>query len=48
VLGYIPEENPLEVVQEYGICGYGRDITYPMFDRDPLDQEVFIYFVLHN
>jgi prepilin-type N-terminal cleavage/methylation domain-containing protein len=48
VLGYTPEENPLAIVQEYGICGYGRDITYPMFDRDALDQEVFIYFVLHN
>ena len=47
VLGYIPDENPLEVVQEYGICGYGRDITYPMYDRDEVNEE-FIYFVLHN
>jgi prepilin-type N-terminal cleavage/methylation domain-containing protein len=47
VLGYIPEGNPLNVVQEYGICGYGRDITEPMFDRDEANEE-FIYFVLHN
>jgi len=47
VLGYIPAENPLEVVQEYGMCGYGRDITEPMFDRDELNEE-YIYFVLHN
>jgi prepilin-type N-terminal cleavage/methylation domain-containing protein len=47
VLGYIPDENPLEVVQEYGICGYGRDITEPMFDRDEVNEE-YIYFVLHN
>ncbi|MCX6840724.1 MAG: prepilin-type N-terminal cleavage/methylation domain-containing protein [candidate division WOR-3 bacterium] len=47
VLGYIPDENPLEVVQEYGICGYGRDVTEPMFDRDEVN-EAFIYFVLHN
>jgi prepilin-type N-terminal cleavage/methylation domain-containing protein len=47
VLGYMPEENPLEVVQDYGICGYGRDITNPMFDRDETNEE-FIFFVLHN
>lgn len=47
VLGYIPDENPFLVVQEYGICGYGRDITQPMFDRDEVNEE-YIYFVLHN
>lgn len=47
VLGYIPDTNPYEVVQEYGMCGYGRDVTQPMFDRDELNEE-FIYFVLHN
>jgi prepilin-type N-terminal cleavage/methylation domain-containing protein len=47
VLGYIAEGNPLNVVQEYGICGYGRDLTNPMFDRDEVNEE-FIYFVLHN
>jgi prepilin-type N-terminal cleavage/methylation domain-containing protein len=47
VLGYIPAENPLAVVQEYGICGYGRDVTEPMFDRDDVN-DAFIYFVLHN
>ncbi len=47
VLGYIPDTNPLNVVQEYGICGYGRDVSEPMFDRDEVNEE-FIYFVLHN
>ena len=47
VLGYIPDTNPLEVVQEYGMCGYGRDVSEPMFDRDEVNEE-FIYFVLHN
>ena len=47
VLGYMPEENPLMVVQEYGICGYGRDVMNPMFDRDEYNEE-FIFFVLHN
>jgi len=47
VLGYVPEYNPLLVVQEYGICGYGRDISMPMFDRDEVNEE-FIFFVLHN
>jgi len=47
VLGYVPDTNPLNIVQEYGICGYGRDITEPMFDRDEVNEE-FIYFVLHN
>jgi prepilin-type N-terminal cleavage/methylation domain-containing protein len=47
VLGYNPDTNPLDVMQEYGICGYGRDITEPMFDRDEYNEE-YIYFVLHN
>lgn len=47
VLGYIYDTNPLECVQEYGICGYGRDVSNPMFDRDEVNEE-FIYFVLHN
>ena len=47
VLGYIPDGNPLEVVAEYGICGYGRDLTEPMFDRDEVN-DAYIYFVLHN
>jgi prepilin-type N-terminal cleavage/methylation domain-containing protein len=48
ILGYTPEENVLEVVQEYGICGYGRDVYFPMYDRDPQEEDVYIYFVLHN
>jgi prepilin-type N-terminal cleavage/methylation domain-containing protein len=47
VLGYVPDTNILAVVQEYGICGFGRDISNPMFDRDEVNEE-FIFFVLHN
>jgi prepilin-type N-terminal cleavage/methylation domain-containing protein len=47
VLGYNPDTNPLDVDEEYGICGYGRDVTEPMFDRDEVNEE-YIYFVLHN
>jgi prepilin-type N-terminal cleavage/methylation domain-containing protein len=48
VLGYIPEAaSDYGTVQEYGICGYGRDVTQPMFDRDEINEE-FIYFILHN
>lgn len=48
VLGYEDAANALNAVQEYGICGYGKDITEPMFDRDQTDETVFIFFVLHN
>ena len=48
LLGYVPEQNPLETPQEYGICGYGRDLTNPMYDFDPAEEDVFIYFILHN
>lgn len=48
ILGYIPEQNPLETPQEYGICGYGRDLTQPMYDLDPIEEDIYIYFVLHN
>jgi len=48
VLGYIPEAAAeYGSVQEYGICGFGRDISLPMFDRDEINEE-FIFFVLHN
>jgi prepilin-type N-terminal cleavage/methylation domain-containing protein len=46
--GWIPEESPTGGAQEYGIVGWGRDVSNPMFDRDPMDEEIFIYFVLHN
>ena len=48
ILGYISDYNPMEAVQEYGIAGYGRDMSQPMFDRDPSDEDIFIFFVLHN
>lgn len=47
-LGFIPEQNPLETPQEYAIVGWGRDLTNPMYDRDPVEEDVYIYFVLHN
>ncbi|MFO7675529.1 MAG: prepilin-type N-terminal cleavage/methylation domain-containing protein [bacterium] len=47
-LGYISDMNPLETPQEYGICGWGKDLTNPMYDRDPVEEDEFIYFVLHN
>jgi general secretion pathway protein G len=36
-------------VEEYGICGYGRDINEPMYDMSMISgtQELF-YFILHN
>jgi prepilin-type N-terminal cleavage/methylation domain-containing protein len=37
-----------DYVSEYGIVGYGRDISNPMFDRDPIDPSIRIYFVLSN
>ena len=37
-----------EYVTEYGIVGYGRDITNPMYDKDPVDPDIRIYFVLSN
>ena len=42
-----------EAPQEYGIYGFGRDITYPMYDLDPMaddptDEDYWIFFVLHN
>jgi prepilin-type N-terminal cleavage/methylation domain-containing protein len=48
VLGYIPDAAAeYGTVQEYGICGWGRDVSYPMFDRDEINEE-YIFFVLHN
>ena len=35
-------------VDEYGIVGWGRDLTNPMYDKNPLDPSLRIYFVLHN
>jgi prepilin-type N-terminal cleavage/methylation domain-containing protein len=37
-----------ELVEEYGIVGYGRDTDSPMYDRDPADPSIRIYFVLHG
>lgn len=39
--------------QEYGIYGFGRDVSYPMYDLDPMcddpqDDTYWIFFVLHN
>jgi prepilin-type N-terminal cleavage/methylation domain-containing protein len=35
-------------VDEYGIVGWGRDLTNPMYDRSPIDPEIKIFFLLHN
>jgi prepilin-type N-terminal cleavage/methylation domain-containing protein len=48
IQGFVPEGAIEDMVQEYGIAGWGRDLTQAMFDRDPVDTDVFIYFVLHN
>ena len=50
---YVPDIGGFETPQEYGIYGFGRDITYPMYDLDPQaddlsDEEYWIFFVLHN
>ena len=53
---YVPDYGPGGggvVPQEYGIYGFGRDITYPMYDLDPMcddptDDTYWIFFVLHN
>jgi prepilin-type N-terminal cleavage/methylation domain-containing protein len=50
---YVPEIGGFEAPQEYGIYGFGRDVTYPMYDLDPLsddpaDEDYWIFFVLHN
>ncbi len=48
IQGYAPDEQVSGAVEEYGIAGWGRDMTQAMFDRDVADEEVFIFFVLHN
>jgi len=50
---YVPDVGGFETPQEYGIYGYGRDVTFPMYDLDPTcddptDEEFWIFFVLHN
>jgi len=36
-------------VEEYGICGYGRDITEPMWDKAMISgTEEKMFFILHN
>lgn len=46
--GYAPDGSIEGTVQEYGIAGWGRDMSNCMFDRDPVETDVFIYFILHN
>ena len=47
VVGYAPDTEPLPVVQEYAIIGFGRDVTAPMSDQDPASNST-VYFGLHN
>ncbi|MEO0070955.1 MAG: type II secretion system protein [candidate division WOR-3 bacterium] len=44
VLAYTPTDAE---ALEYGICGWGRDLTQPMYDRGTSPGEL-IYFVLFN
>jgi prepilin-type N-terminal cleavage/methylation domain-containing protein len=48
IQAYATDEQEELGAQEYGIAGWGRDLTNIMFDRDPIETDVFIYFVLHN
>ena len=42
------DENTNETT-EYGIAGYGKDVTLPMFDHITISgSDAIIYFVLHN
>jgi len=49
---YINEAT--EVAEEYGMAGWGRDATFvPMYELDPeaddpMSEEYWIFFVLHN
>jgi prepilin-type N-terminal cleavage/methylation domain-containing protein len=52
IMTYVPGIGN-ETPQEYGIYGFGRDVSYPMYDLDPMaddptDEESWIFFVLHN
>ncbi len=33
---------------EYGVYGFGKIVTMPMFEVDPIEPDIFIFFVLHN
>lgn len=51
IASYVPEGNPRESIEEYGIFGFGRDVTLPMFDfvaDDSTGTPGFRFFVLHN
>ncbi|MDH5683060.1 MAG: prepilin-type N-terminal cleavage/methylation domain-containing protein [candidate division WOR-3 bacterium] len=50
VCTYVSE---MEAVEEYGICGFGKDVIIPMYDlkpdaEEPDDEEYWIFFILHN
>jgi len=49
-IGVATYSNPnTNVCEEYGIVGYGRDISAPMYDRIMVSgSENILYFVLHN
>jgi prepilin-type N-terminal cleavage/methylation domain-containing protein len=51
VASYAPEEAAVEKMEQYGIFGFGRDVTLPMFDftaGDSTGEPNFRFFVLHN
>ena len=45
ICGIHPETDQ---VIEYGVCGFGKIIEMPMFEVDPIEPDIFIFFVLHN
>ena len=51
VMTFTNEET--EYVEEYGIAGFGKDITQPIYELkpdadDPTDSDYWIFFALHN
>lgn len=52
VASYVPEGG-LESPSQYGIYGFGRDPSYPMYTlapghRDPRDEDGWVFRVVHN
>jgi prepilin-type N-terminal cleavage/methylation domain-containing protein len=51
IASYVPEASQFEAIAEYGIFGFGRDVSMPMFDFAPDDSDGepgYRFFVLHN
>jgi len=51
IVSYVSEQSANGAMEEYGIVGYGRDVTEPMFDRvadDAAGARTLQFFVLAN